>query len=187
MEGGLLQVGRFQDPLLVSCANQSLQKLLKRQMEDLLRGGSSIPDPSLINTSSSTFTTHISSTQQKGGRKEGWRGGWSGGGRGFSNSEKGLLSLRKEETGLCWQTVRSFWFTLYKSFPVIWGLLDKNYLECVSFSLSLGSINGEIGASGRKGVSEEAVWAGHLDIATIWGLEADCGPSLGTSDKDLVL
>lgn len=37
MEGGLLQVGCFQDPL--RCANQSLQKLLKRQMEDLLRGG----------------------------------------------------------------------------------------------------------------------------------------------------
>lgn len=76
---------------------------------------------------------------------------------------------------------------LYKSFPVIWGLLDKNYLKCLSFSLSLGSINGEIGASGRKGVSKEAVWAGHLDIATFRGLEADCGRSLGTSDKDLVL
>lgn len=37
MEGGLLQVDRFQDPL--HCSNQSLQKLFKRQMEDLLRGG----------------------------------------------------------------------------------------------------------------------------------------------------
>lgn len=36
MEKGLLQVGHFQDPL--RCANQSLQKLFKRQMEDLLRG-----------------------------------------------------------------------------------------------------------------------------------------------------
>lgn len=79
----------------------------------------------------------------------------------------------------------SFWLTLYKSFPVIWGLLGKNYLECLAFSLSLGSRR--IEASGREGVSKEAVWAGHLDIATSWGLEADCGPSLGISDKDLVM
>lgn len=75
MEGGLLQVGCFQDPLC--CANQSLQKLLKRQMEDLLRGGSSIPDPSLINASSSTFTTQQHPSK---GRKE---GGMEPGGRGF--------------------------------------------------------------------------------------------------------
>lgn len=173
-----MQVGGFQDPL--RCANQSLQKLLKRQMEDLLRR-----EARSQTLSNQYFIFHIHDPAAPIKREEGRRDG--AGRERFFNSEEGPLSLRKEETGLCWQTVRSFWFTLYKSFPVIWGLLDKNYLKCLSFSLPLGSINGEIGASGRKGVSKEAVWAVHLDIATIRGLEADCGRSLGTSDKDLVL
>lgn len=70
MEGGLLQVGCFQDPLLVSCANQSLQKLLKRQMEDLLRGGKLDPRP----LSNQCFIFHIHDPHQQHptkGRKEG--------------------------------------------------------------------------------------------------------------------